>query len=411
MAKDMPERERNIFGYLTHEFETFGERPLGDVDSLALACLSYFRLPEEAAAARTREGMALPDVYRAEWFGHMTEGLWDPAGLVRLLACAVASPRLRGLRVCDYAEDLDASQEMQFSACTLRLPGGDAYVSFRGTDNTIVGWKEDFNMAFERDVPSQLAAVAYLERVVPTIEGRVFVGGHSKGGNLAAYAASMCRPEIAARITRAFSHDGPGFTAEALAAQGWRERSGLVSKTVPKSSLIGMLFEQQEEYSVVDSSTVGILQHDPFSWVVEGCDFVRAEGISRPAAALDQTLNQWISSMTHEEREGFVNTLFSVLYASGQDTFAELGGNLQETLPAMLDGLAATDAEERRYLTRAVSLLLKAFVPDVSLPPALQALQVEAPALLARVRQAREAAAGQAAPVALRPQASETPDA
>ena len=399
MAKDAPAREKNIFGYLTHEFETFDERPLTDVDSLVLACLSYYRLPVEAATARTHEGMALPELFRAEWFSQMTEGLWDPAGLIRLLACVVASPRFRDVRLCDYVEELDASSEKQFSACALRLPGGDAYVSFRGTDNTLVGWKEDFNMAFEKDVPSQLAARAYLERVAPTVAGRIYVGGHSKGGNLAVYAATTCSAGVAAKIARVFSHDGPGFMSETLAGQAWQDRAGLVSKTVPKSSLIGMLFEQQEEYSVVDSSTLGILQHDPFSWVVEGRDFVAAPGITRGAAALDETLNQWISSMTREEREGFVNTLFSVLYASGQDTFAGLNNNLQETLPSMLDELAKTDSEQRRYLTRAVSLLLRAFVPevpDVSLPAALQtklqALQAEAPALLARVRAMPEAA-------------------
>ena len=223
--------------------------------------------------------------------------------------------------------------------------------------------------------------------------------------------AGPCSPEVAGRLERVFSHDGPGFTAESLAASSWRERARLVSKTVPRSSLIGMLFEQQEEYSVVDSSTVGILQHDPFSWVVEGCDFVRVKGIARGAAALDETLNQWISSMTVEEREGFVNTLFSVLYASGEDTFASMAGNLQTTLPAMLDSLAATDPEERRYLTRAVSLLLRAFVPEVSLPEvtlpevalpeSLTALQSEGSALLARARAKAGAAAGERAADAL----------
>ena len=398
MGKEIPEREKNVFGYLTHEFDTLVARPLGDVDSLVLACLSYYRLPREAAGARTHEGLALSDLFRAEWFAHMTEGLWNPAGLVRLLACVVASPRLRDVRLCDYVEDLDAECEKQFCACTLRLPGGGAYVSFRGTDNTLVGWKEDFNMAFESDVPSQLAARAYLERIAPTVTGSLYVGGHSKGGNLAVYAASTCDAATAARLTRVFSHDGPGFMAQTLSAPGWRERGGLVSKTVPKSSLIGMLFEQQEEYSVVDSSTLGILQHDPFSWVVEGCEFARADGISRGAAALDETLNQWICSMTHDEREGFVNTLFSLLYASGQDTFAGVNGNLQEALPAMLDELAKTDPEQRRYLTRAVSLLLRAFVPDVTPSTSLQLPQIEVPRLLARVRAAAGGEAATSAP-------------
>ena len=147
--------EKNVFGYLAREFETLDERPLGDVDSLALACASYYRLPPEAASARGAEGMPVTDLLRADWVSGMTAGLWDPEGLSRLLVCMAASPRLRGVRVCHYVEDFDEAAEKQFSACALLLPSGGAYVSFRGTDNTLVGWREDFNMAFETGVPSQ----------------------------------------------------------------------------------------------------------------------------------------------------------------------------------------------------------------------------------------------------------------
>ena len=370
--------ERNIRGYLAREFEGLDERPLGDVDSLVLSCLSYYRLPQEASRARTHEGMALGELFRAEWFEPMTRGLWDPEGLVRLLAAAVASPRLRGLRVSDYEDDFSEAQEKQFSACTLRLPGGGAYVSFRGTDNTLVGWKEDFNMAFETGVPSQLAAVRYLERVAPSVDGPLYLGGHSKGGNLAVYAAARCPGELAARIERVFSHDGPGFTSEALADEAWRERAHLVSKTVPHSSVIGMLFERQEDYAVVESSTTALAQHDPFSWVVEGADFVRHEGLARGASFLDESLNQWIASMTHAEREGFVDALFSVFAAGGEDTFGELGERWQTSVPAMLREVARLEPEQRGHITRALALLVRSFVPDVSLPqvPELEPLRL-----------------------------------
>lgn len=370
--------ERNIRGYLAREFEGLDERPLGDVDSLVLSCLSYYRLPSEARRARTHEGMALGELFRAEWFEPMTRGLWDPEGLVRLLAAAVASPRLRGLRVSDYEDDFSEAQEKQFSACTLRFPGGGAYVSFRGTDNTLVGWKEDFNMAFETGVPSQLAAVRYLERVAPSVDGPLYLGGHSKGGNLAVYAAARCPGELAARIERVFSHDGPGFTSEALADEAWRERAHLVSKTVPHSSVIGMLFERQEDYAVVESSTTALAQHDPFSWVVEGADFVRHEGLARGASFLDESLNQWIASMTHAEREGFVDALFSVFAAGGEDTFGELGERWQTSVPAMLREVARLEPEQRGHITRALALLVRSFVPDVSLPqvPELEPLRL-----------------------------------
>ncbi len=368
MSKEMPERKDNIFGYLTHEFEGFDQRPLGDCDSLVLACLSYYRLPAQATAARTGKGMPLADVFRADWFAEMCEGLWDPAGLIELLACAVSSPRLRGTRLCNYVSETDEEQEKQFSACTLKLPNGECYVSFRGTDNSLVGWKEDLNMAFETNVPSQVRAVEYLEAVAKSTRAPLYLGGHSKGGNLAVYATAHCRPSTYKRVKRVFSHDGPGFTTEALASADYSRVGEKLSKTVPESSLIGMMFEQQEDYAVVRSTQVGAMQHDPFSWVVEGAAFVLADDMSRSAVYVDQSLNQWVSSMSHEEREGFVNALFSVLYAGGQDSLAGLKNNLSETLPAMLSQLTDMDGEQRSYLVRAVAGLAKAFVPTFELP-------------------------------------------
>ena len=358
--------EKNLFGYLSRAFDTFDERGLSDVDSLVLSCLSYFRY--QGDAVRSPEGAPLRDLFRAEWLEAMTHGLWDPEGLARLLALVAASPRFRDLRVSDYVDDFDEAVEKQFSACALRLPGGGAYVSFRGTDNTLVGWKEDFNMAFETGVPSQYAAMAYLGRVASSIEGPLYLGGHSKGGNLAVCAAARCPAAIAARVVRVFSHDGPGFTEEALADELWKERSGLVSKTVPRSSVIGMLFERQEDYAVVDSCTAGLTQHDPFSWVVEGEDFVRQEGLGRGASFVDKGLNEWIASMTRAEREGFVETLFSVLNAAGEDTFADLSGNWQASVPAMLKRLGELEPEQRGHITRALVLLAQAFMPDIELP-------------------------------------------
>lgn len=223
-------------------------------------------------------------------------------------------------------------------------------------------------MAFETGVPSQFAAIDYLERVAPTIEGPIYLGGHSKGGNLAVCAAVRCSAEVAARVARAFSHDGPGFTEEALADDLWRERSGLVSKTVPRSSVIGMLFERQEDYAVIESSTAGLMQHDPFSWVVKGADFARQEGLGRGASFVDKGLNEWIASMTRAEREGFVETLFSVLGAAGEDTFADLSGNWQAAAPAMLRRVGELEPGQRAYVARALSLLVHAFMPDIELP-------------------------------------------
>lgn len=366
MASFFSPEETNLFGYLSRAFETFEERPLTDVDSLVLSCLSYFRYQGEDV--RGSRGVSVRELFQAEHLERMTRGLWDPEGLMRVLALTAASPRFRDVVVSNYVDDFDESAEKQFSACVLHLPAGGAYVSYRGTDNTLVGWKEDFNMAFETGVPSQYAAIDYLERVAPSIDGNIYLGGHSKGGNLAVCAAARCSEPVATRIVRVFSHDGPGFTGDALADELWQQRADLVSKTVPRSSVIGMLFEKQEDYTVVESSMMGLTQHNPFSWVVEGNDFVNLEGLGRGASFVDKGLNEWIASMTREEREGVVETLFSVLGAAGEDTFADLSGNWQASVPAMLRRIGELEPEQRGHIARALTLLVQAFMPDIELP-------------------------------------------
>ena len=360
MARETDGRERNVFGYLTHEFETYDQRPLGDVDSLVLACLSYFQLPAEAEAARTEEGMDLRDLFRAEWLEGMTGGLWGPAGLSRLLACVAASPRMRGIRLSCYVEDLDAAREKQFSACTLRLPGGDAYVSFRGTDNTLVGWKEDFNMAFERDVPSQVSARAYLERVAPTISGRIYVGGHSKGGNLAVWAAVHAPALLRRRILMVYSNDGPGFHRDLTHTPAYRGLAPRIVTYVPQASLVGALLHQDPRARTVKSHGHGTAgQHDPFTWEVHSGSFRFLPRRSRQAQREADGFRGWVDSMAPAERAEFTDVLFSLLSAAQAETLSELSEHWADTALAALGAYRALPPETRRDMLKYIWRFLR----------------------------------------------------
>lgn len=357
----------NMVEYVETQLDTIKERPLGDVDSLVLSWLSYWRLAPEAREARTTRGVELTQLYDTHSLGDMTTVVSDEACCRHLLAALVASPRFRRLRIANYVEDTDETSEKQFSAMTLRLPGNVTYVAFRGTDSTVVGWKEDFNLAFEQAIPSQLAARAYLEKVARLTRGPLYVGGHSKGGNLAVYAAMTCKASVRDRIEAVFSHDGPGFTEETMSVPSWSEASHLIHKTLPRSSVIGMLFERQEkDFSVVESTSVGIMQHDPFSWVVNGTAFCEVKELSLGASLFDQGLNDWVSNMSSAEREHFIETLFSIFKAGGEPTFASLRDNWTETVPKMLGAFADMSGEDRDMLGRVVSALVRSVVPSVS---------------------------------------------
>jgi hypothetical protein len=286
-----------------------------------------------------------------------------------------ASPRFRDIGVNFYVDRLDTGEEKQFSAIVFVLGDGTAYVAFRGTDTTVVGWKEDFNMAFMSPIPSQTDAVDYLNTV-----GKKFkkislrIGGHSKGGNLAVYASMKCNPSVSKRICEVYSHDGPGFRLGVFNSNDYKKLKDRICKTMPASSVIGMLLENQEEYRVVESNRFGILQHDPFSWKVVKNDFVDAKHVSPSALYTSEAIRSWLHELPDEEREKFADTLFDVISATKADSFNDLIDNWQKEAAAILQAIKSMDAESGRFLMQTIKALAIAAVRSIRLPelPELQ---------------------------------------
>ena len=354
----------NFLTYAQTAFDPFEERPFCAVDSLVFAWLSYLRLPGDMAELTNWQGLDVRELLRAECYRDMIDDLWDPEGSRALLEAVAASPRYRG---------------EQFAAMAFRFPAGFSYLSFRGTDSTIVGWKEDFNMAFRCPVPAQESAARYVDEAADAIDGPLLCGGHSKGGNLAVYGAAMCSDVARERIERAYSHDGPGFVEEFLSGNAFADLSGRIDKTLPRSSIFGMIFETQEDYAIVESTEFSLLQHNPFSWVVDGRDFVYCERLSAGARYVDGSIREMLLAVSPSERERFVDALFSVLEATGAERFADIAGNLRESLPVMLQAAQGFDKDTRRFVSLTIGA--KQPVPDA---PIFDAPGVGSTAILVR---------------------------
>ncbi len=345
--------------YAQTQLDGFDARPLCLVDSLVLSWLAYFRLAPALDAARTDEGIALHELMRAEDFDEMFGTSFDADGSRELLFAVCASPRFRSVRLTRLRFKTDADVEEQFAAMTFLLPTGEAYLAFRGTDSTLVGWKEDFNMASSCPVPAQEEARAYVERVASSVAGPLYLGGHSKGGNLAVYAAATVPRTVQDRVLAAFSHDGPGFPPAFLEGEGYRRVRGRVAKTVPKSSVIGLIMDDGADVRVVESSGVSILQHNPFLWEVEGRDFVYADGLTASARYLSSTIESWMNRFEPEERRRFIDTLFDVLGATGAERFADIRGDWRTSVPAMREAVDALDPEQRECVSEVLRALAR----------------------------------------------------
>ena len=324
--------------------------PWNDVDSLIMASLCYIDMPhvaEDTLSIREVAGM-LPKYKPTKG----AQGSFFGSCRALMAHCAL-SVRFGDVLLHDYVNEVDPEREIQFSAITADLPDGSRHVAFRGTDSTLVGWREDFSMAFET-VPAQTAAAAYLEQAAK--DGKTLtVSGHSKGGNLAVYASAHVSPAAQALIERVYSFDGPGLDDATVASDGYARITGKLRAFIPQASVVGLLLAHQEEYVVVHSKAVGLFQHDPFSWQLCGCRFLEVEEVDRASQVVDQTVHDWLKQLSPEERELFVSTLFDVL-ESGKT--ADINGLLTD-LPAILGASLRVAPATKLTMAQMIGRLIK----------------------------------------------------
>ncbi len=334
----------------------FEREPLNEVDVACFSQLTY--LPygiafEQAQSLSMAEAAALMEHVEAE---HVYNVFFKKR--LELMRAMSSSPRYADIRLSGYVKETDPESEKQFCALTLTLPDGTRVIGYEGTDSTLVGWKEDFNMSFESPVPAQKDARAYLERMAEGGQAPLIVTGHSKGGNLAVWASAFARREVQERILGVYSFDGPGLMDRDVESAGYAAVTGRILAYLPQGSLVGMLMRRHEPGIVVKSEGFSVLQHDLFTWVVEddAPAFVRLPQLSRMAVLRDEVLDEWLGGLSLQQREVFCDAIYSVLSADESrekvsDLVKPAPGPALRSMRAMMD----MDPETRRMIRRAVS--------------------------------------------------------
>lgn len=355
---------QNILDYITWRGDLrFPRDKFNEVDNLILSSLAYLDFdgivpPPPAAwtialskvAERNTEQMAKFAALDHNPFFKQLPDLFDKA---------VESIRYRNVRLSNYVNIVDYEKAEQFSAVVFSLQRGLHFIAFRGTDDTIVGWKEDFQMSFMDAVPAQKQAAEYLNSVASCLKGRLFLGGHSKGGNLAVYAAAFAEKEIRDRIITIYNNDGPGFQTSVIESEGYRKIVNKVCTLLPKSSVVGMLLEHTGRYRVVASSDIGIMQHNAFSWEVEGPRFVYDTNIAKSSISFKNTVRDWLEQLAPEQRAEFVDAVFEILQSTGAKTIGELSKEKLSLSVAMIKTFSNMDGNSRRHLIKAITLFFK----------------------------------------------------
>ena len=333
----------------------FSKVPLGAVDSLILTTLSYIHFDDIVPTTPGR-WISLEDAAKAFLKDPKSNQKIRVEQDLELLAAAAASNRFRRVWLSFYRNVFIPEEDTQFCAMTWYLEDGSAVLTFRGTDYTLVGWREDFNMAFMESVPAQRLALAYVQEFAAKDAAPMYLAGHSKGGNLAIYAAAKCEPEIQDRIQWVYNHDGPGFMDHFLQSPGYQRIIPKIRSYLPQASVFGLMLHRQEPHTIICSRQIGLLQHDPHSWEVLGNDFVQADAFTADSQFINRTFKIWLAGMSQAERNAFFDTVFDLLMSE------EVPRPLDILRPQNLKGYVKTlksDAYARRIIATEMANLLR----------------------------------------------------
>ncbi len=350
-----------VLGYLEkYGIYSFQEMPMTEVDSLALCLLSYLKFDGMVPDMReNKPPVILKDLEKHPDFERLFADVRFEKSNRALLSRMLEGKRFGNLRLNCYVNVIEQKWETQFSAVTFILDDDTVYIAYRGTDETIVGWKEDFNMTFLSPVPGQEISVWYLNTVADSAAGPLYLGGHSKGGNLAIYSAMNCEPEIQDRIIRVYSLDGPGFRPEVLEKCGYDKIQERVVKILPNSSMIGMLFESDMHFQVVKTKAFGLAQHDLFTWQVVANHLVHANDIYERRKQMDNTLNEWLLSLDEQQLRTFADTLYQVVSASQADNLIDFTAEWKKSMNGIISALKEVDDETMDVLKKMVKSLFE----------------------------------------------------
>lgn len=280
--------------------------------------------------------------------------------ITRLLKATGKCERFRNILVSDFEAFDCEDTPMQFGACTFHFDTDKIFVAFRGTDNSLNGWKEDCLIAVSESIPSQDKSAEYLDRIAKKYpHNTIYLGGHSKGGNLAIYSSAKAKSDIKSRIARIYNNDGPGFLKSFIESTEYKEISHKIIKYVPQSSFIGMLLECDEDYIIVKSESHSFWQHNPFSWRVAGKSFIHLDEDTKSIRFAEKNMKEWLEGMTTEEKTQIINSVFKIMAEGGKITFDDIRRAGIKNIPTMIKAFNQIDNKSKKSLVNGITLLAR----------------------------------------------------
>lgn len=324
---------KRVSAYAKSEQETFSERPLSAGDALVFSSVCYVDFPTEA--------YTFPFTLK--------DALGGAHGNPVLYGCAF-SKRFKDVQVVSQNTVFLHKPHCQYSV-TAFLFDESVFIAFRGTDETVTGWLEDFDIIHSTKLYSHKLSIQALNEIGKLFPDRtLYVGGHSKGGHLAAYAASFCDEEIKKRIKKVYTFDGPGVLPEIRYSPEYKETMLKTEKYVPVSSFIGMILTGSDKVQPAASFGFWFQKHDHFSWYVNDDGTMVARKKLKPIALKTKRVFQKvITALSWEERLMFADIAERTLvYAEIKSMYRMNPRSIRRIFHYLL--ICVRNKEEKKFL-------------------------------------------------------------
>ena len=348
-----------IFDYLDQvAYDSIYDTPFNELDMLMLTEITY--LPFDQIVSDQMSPDCTCRLFEAAEKVPQDLSMLVTKNRLKLLEKVASSTRFKNIKLMGYVNDIDPDVQKQFAAMIFKIKPDSYVLTFRGTDDSIIGWKEDFHMTYMDQVPAQKTAGNYLRKAMDALPGQFILTGHSKGGNLASYAASQIEPEYQERIQSIYSYDAPGLNHSVITSQDYQTISDKIKRYIPQGSIVGMMLETPKQAQIVKSTAIGgLAQHDTFTWQISGQTFVLLDNLNPDSLQVDKTLKNWVDSVSDEELKDFFDLFFGLILDAGISSINDLTKleNFNKILAVFENANALTD-QEREMLSRLAKLLV-----------------------------------------------------
>lgn len=345
----------NLSDYLDWRSDiSMDQDPFNEVDNLLLSYLVYTDFTGIVPTGGLSESVGIAEVTKRYFAKYTDEEIMSSPELTKtsvyLLKKMVHTKRFGKLKFAAYRQMTDVDSITQFAAISYILPDRTCFAAYRGTDNSIVGWKEDFNMSLEKETRGQVYAKEYLDEVYDHKIRKLRVGGHSKGGNFAMYASAFCKSSIQKRILAVYSNDGPGFHKSVVESEEYKAIKDRIHSFLPEDSIVGVLLEQRNKKKLIKTSVSGVMAHNPENWEIKRNRFVLGEKQSKGSLVFDKTIRRLLYGLNVERRKAFIDTLFGIMESTGATNLIDLidSGEKAKTIATIRESLGAMTKEEQK---------------------------------------------------------------